>query len=239
VQRAAIGRAGYLAHRIGVGLRDARLGLRLTQRGAAARAGIAQPHWSRLERGVQPRVALATLAACAGAVGTQLAAFIEAVPGADLPRDIEHLRRQALIVDLARHGGWTAEPEAALAADGPYPRSIDVLLLREVLREAAVIEIWNLILDGGAAMRGLEAKVAATRARLGTDWRVAGLFVARGTHRNRALIRELSILFAARYPASSTAWIAALGDPARPMPSAAGFAWTSVRGDLLIAARFG
>jgi transcriptional regulator with XRE-family HTH domain len=238
-QRAAIGRAGYLARRIGVGLRDARHALRLTQREAAARAGIAQPHWSRLERGQQPRVALATLVVCAVAVDTQLAAFIEAMPGSDLPRDIEHLRRQALIVELARRGGWAAEPEAMVGSDGQHPRSIDVLLRRAARHEAVVVEIWDLILDGGAAMRGLEAKVVATRSRLGPGWRVTGLFVARGTHRNRALVRDLSALFAARYPASSRAWIASLVDPERPMPGSAGFAWTTVRGDRLVAARVG
>jgi hypothetical protein len=126
-----------------------------------------------------------------------------------------------------------------VGSDGPHPRSIDVLLRRAARHEAVVVEIWDLILDGGAAMRGLEAKVTATRSRLGPGWRVAGLFVTRGTHRNRALVRELSALFAARYPASSHAWIASLVDPERPMPGSAGFAWTTVRGDRLVAARPG
>jgi hypothetical protein len=112
-------------------------------------------------------------------------------------------------------------------------------LTRVERREVAIVEIWDLILDGGAAMRGLEAKVHAMRARLGGDWHVQGLLVVRGTKRNRALVRELAPLFAARYPASSTAWLAALEDPARPMPGAAGFAWTSVSGDRLVAARLG
>lgn len=237
VQRTAIGRAGYLAHRIGVALRDARLARGLTQRDAAARAGIAQPHWSRLERGLQPRASLTTLAACAAAVDAQLAAFVEALPGADLPRDMEHLRRQALLVELSRAGRWTATPEAPLTGDPPRPRSIDVLLEREPQREAAVVEIWDLILDVGAAMRGLEAKVAATRARLGPQWRVEGLLIVRRTHRNRGLVRDLAGLFAARYPSSSRAWLGALTSPNRPMPHAAGFAWTDVRGTRLLPAR--
>ncbi len=168
---------------------------------------------------------------------TQLAAFIEAQPGADLPHDIEHLRRQALVVELSRAGGWAATPEAAVAGDSPRPRSIDVLLEREAHREVAVVEIWDLILDGGAAMRGLEAKVAATRGRLGSEWWIEGLLVVRGTHRNRRLVRELAGLFAARYPASSRAWLGALTNPGRPMPHAAGFAWTDVGGTRLMPAR--
>ena len=178
-----------------------------------------------------------TLAACAAAVETQLAAFIEARPGADLPRDIEHLRRQALVVERSRSGGWIATPEATVSGYSLRPRSIDVLLQRATCMEVAVVEIWDLILDGGAVMRGLGAKVAATRTRFGSDWRVEGLLVVRGTHRNRRLVRELSGLFAARYPASSRAWLSALANPERRMPHAAGFTWTDVRGTRLLPAR--
>jgi transcriptional regulator with XRE-family HTH domain len=238
-QRLAQHRVVYVGRRIGIGLKDARLALGIPQREAAARAGIAQPYWSAIERGLEAGVTLDTLAACAAAVETQLAAFVEARPGADLPRDIEHLRRQAVIIELARGGGWAAEPESALPADGPRPRSIDVLLERGPYREAVVVEIWDLILDGGAVMRGLEAKVVATRSRLGPGWQVAGLLVVRGTHRNRALIRSLAALFAARYPASSLAWIRALAERDSRMPDASGFAWTNVRGDRLLRARLG
>ena len=164
---------------------------------------------------------------------------MEALPGASLPRDMEHLRRQSLLVGIAERGGWRAAPEAALVNDGPRPRSIDVLLTRVLTREAAVVEIWDLLLDGGDAMRGLEAKVAATRARLGSEWRVEGLLLLRRTTRNRQVVRDLAPLFAARFPASSAAWLRALADPAAQMPHAAGFAWTSVAGDRLIRARLG
>ena len=112
------------------------------------------------------------------------------MPGADLPRDIEHLRRQNLVVATAQAGGWTAIPEATLD-EGRWSRSIDVLLSRAARREAAVVEIWDLLLDGGEAMRGLAAKVQALRAQLDPAWRVQGLLLVRGTHRNRALVREL------------------------------------------------
>ena len=184
------------------------------------------------------RSRLLTWAAVGAAAGLEIAAFFEQAPGADLPRDIEHLRRQNLIVALSVWGGWTGMPEAALPGDGPRPRSIDVLLERTARREVAVVEIWDLLLDGGAAMRGLEAKVLATRARQGQGWHVEGLIVVRGTRRNRALVHELGPLFAARYPASSAAWLGALVDPQVPLPQAGGFAWTDVAGSRLLAARF-
>lgn len=113
-RRVARERARYLARRAGTMLRDARLSLGLRQVDAAARAGVSQPFWSRLERGVTTAVSLETLAACGAAVGLQLAAFFERAPGASLPRDIEHLRRQSLLVTIAAGGSWHAAPEALL-----------------------------------------------------------------------------------------------------------------------------
>jgi transcriptional regulator with XRE-family HTH domain len=238
-RRTATERARYLAHRLGTMLRDARAARGIRQLDAAVQAGVSQSFWSRLERGTTTAVSLETLAACGVAVGLQLAAFFEQAPGADAPRDIEHLRRQDRVVRMAARGGWTAAPEALLLNDGPRPRSIDVLLLRKATREAAVVEIWDLPLDGGEAMRGLDAKVLATRTRLGPDWRVEGLLVLRGTRRNRALVGELAHLFGARFPASSVRWIRALANPEVRMPPATGLAWTDVAGTQLIAARLG
>ena len=209
----------------------------LTQTDVARRAGTSQTEVSRLERGRGAHTDLETLAACGGAVGLQLAAFFEQAPGASLPRDIEHLRRQSLLIGIAARGGWQAAPESLLANDGPRPRSIDVMLTRAARREAAVVEIWDLLLDGGEAMRSLDAKVLATRSRLGPEWRVEGLLLLRRTSRNRAVVKALAPLIAARFPASSGAWLRALSSNDAPMPSAAGFAWTSVAGDHLIAAR--
>ncbi len=236
-ERRARSRAEYVARRIGTAFREARLAQGLRQIDVAIAAGITQPFYSRIERGLELGVAFLTLMACASALNVQLAAFVEALPGASLPRDIEHLRRQSLLVTIAAGGSWHAAPEALLANDGPRPRSIDVLLTRTATREAAVVEIWDLMLDGGEAMRGLDAKVLATRARLGPDWHVQGLLLLRRTSRNRALIRDLAPLIAARFPAPSGAWLRALHDPAAPMPDEPGFAWTSVAGDHLIATR--
>jgi transcriptional regulator with XRE-family HTH domain len=235
--RAGRSRAGYVAGRLGTALRDARLAHGMRQRDVAEHAGVSQPQVAKLERAGGSNTALAVWAACGAAVGLQLAAFFEATPGADLPRDIAHLRRQNLVVVTATPGGWSGEPEAALPGLGSRPQSIDVLLTREVRREAAVVEIWDLLLDGGEAMRSLEAKALAVQARLGPDWHVEGVLVVRGTHRNRRLIGELAALFAARYPASSHAWLRCLADPGSPMPRGSGFVWTDVNGTRLLASR--
>ena len=236
-RRTGLGRAGYLARRLGVAIRDRRRGLRLTQRQVGERAGISQREVSRLEQGHGANTNVDTWAAAGAAVGLQLAAFFEQAPGASQPQDLEHLRRQDLVIRSSTPGGWVGDPESLIDDDGRYPRSIDVRLRRPARREAAAVEVWDLMTDGGAAMRGLEAKVLATRTRLGPTWRVQGLLVIRGTRRNRRLVPELSALFAARYPASSGAWLRALGDPDVPMPHEDGLVWTDVAGTRLIAAR--
>ena len=231
-------RAHYLARRLGIALHDRRLAAGLTQREVAERTSLSQQEVSHLELGRGRGTSFLTWAEVGAAVGLQLAGFFEQAPGADLPRDIQHLRGQNLIITTARPGGWAGTPESVVEGDGSRPRSIDVLLTREVRQEAAVVEVWDLLLDGGAAMRGLEAKVLATRERLGPGWRVEGLLVVRGTARNRALVRDLAPLFAARYPARSGQWLRALADPLVPMPSAGGLAWTDVAGTRTIAARW-
>jgi transcriptional regulator with XRE-family HTH domain len=230
-------RSGYLAHRLGTGLRESRIALRLTQAEASERAGVSQPFWSRLERGGAGTASLETLAACAAAVDTQLAAFVEGIPGADLPRDMEHLRRQQLVIAVARGGGWIAQPERPIDPGARRSRSIDVELERTSRREIAVVEIVDLLADGGETMRGLADKVAAIRRQVGPGWNVSGMLVLRSTSRNRGLVQEFADLFAARFPASSAAWLASLRDPARPMPGSDGMAWTSVKGDRLFPSR--
>lgn len=230
-------RAVGVVRRVGVGLRESRIASGLTQAEASDRAGVSQPFWSRVERGLTTAVSIETLASCAAAVGVQLAGFIEARPGSDLPRDIEHLRRQELVIAFAGPGGWTGQPEVGIDPAAPRSRSIDVLLSRIRAAEIAVVEIEDLLTDGGGAMRGLADKVAAVRRTSATDVRVAGLLILRATARNRATMHELDAVFATRFPASSADWLQALANPRSPMPSGDGVVWSSVDGTRLMAVR--
>jgi hypothetical protein len=153
---------------------------------------------------------------------------------------MEHLRRQQLVVATASGGGWQSRPERPIDRDAYRSRSIDVYLERASRREIAIVEIEDLLADGGDAMRGLGNKVSAVRREVAESGVVVqGLLILRATSRNRALVRELRDLFRARFPASSEAWLAALRDPARPKPNWDGFAWSSVDGSRLFAARLG
>jgi transcriptional regulator with XRE-family HTH domain len=207
----------------------------MRQLDVAQRAGISQSFLSRMERGRGQQASLETWASIAAATGHQLAAFIERVPGTTLPRDYEHLKRQQLVVSTARAGGWTAMVEQAIDADWERPRSIDVVLSRAARSELAVVEVWNLVDDVGAAFRGLDAKVA--RSRRQSAGTVSGLMVIRASRRNRALVREFRPLFRANFPASSVAWLASLTAREKPMPATLGLLWTDVAGTRLLVAR--
>jgi transcriptional regulator with XRE-family HTH domain len=229
-------RVASVGHRIGVALRESRLALRMTQQQAADRAGISQASWSRIERGIAGAASLETLASCAAAVGVQLAAFLEARPGADLPRDIEHLRRQELVIDVARPGGWAAVPEMAIDPHAARSRSVDVYLVRYGGSERAIVEIVDLLDDAGAALRNLADKVAAVRRSADGGSRVRGLLVLRRTSRNRATAATFPAVFATRFTGSSRHWLRALRDPTVAMPDGDGLLWSSVRGDRLLSA---
>lgn len=233
-----------IARRLGIMIREARLSAGLRQSDVADRAGISQSWVSKMERGHGATGSLATWAAVASAVGAQLSAFLEVVPGADRPRDFEHLKRQRLVIEAAVAGGWVARPEAVLDRSRTFARSIDVLLQRQTRREEAVVEVWDFFDDVGAALRGFDAKIAdVERARATTElrgdapWRVGGLFVVRGTRRNRRLVAEFAPIFDARFPGSGDAWLMALRDGAASMPPDPAMIWTDVAGTRLLASR--
>jgi transcriptional regulator with XRE-family HTH domain len=237
-------RAHYLAQRLGTALREARLAAGLTQGTVARAKKVSQPEISRLEAGKGSTASIETWSSVAAATGSQLAAFLEGAPGATRPRDYEHLKRQQLVADFSKLGGWQPSVEHALDQAHARQRSVDVRLDRPKRCETAIVEVWDWFDDVGAAWRGLDAKVAAVRrdhaARelIGSNlWRVNGLIVVRATRRNRGLVRELGGLFRARFPATGRAWLAALGSEGVSMPDAAGFLWTDVRGTRLFEAR--
>ncbi len=230
-------RASEVATRLGIALREARLAGSITQAQAASRVRISQVRWSELERGLAPNAPLETWALAATAVGRELVAFLDRGSGASLPRDIEHLRRQSAIVERARAGGWVAAAEMPVMR-GDVGRVIDVLLARQARREAIVVEVWDLLLDVGAAFRSFDEKIAAVGA-LRPGWTVSGAWVLRGTRRNRAVVAELRPLFGARFGADGGATLRAFTDAGASPPREHALLWTAVGDTALTAWRPG
>jgi len=241
-QVAADERARVLAGTLGRSLRDARHRAKRTQLAIADAAAVAQSTVSELERGRGSCVSLRVWCRVARAVGTDLRAYAEGASAADGPRDAIHLRHQELIVRTAAGGGWVALPEAPIDADRSRSRAADVLLRRG--QEHALIDVWDWFDDVGAAFRAWDrrisrvAAVAIGRTPVGHEQppRVCGCWVVRSTLRNRHLVADHGALFAARFPGSGSAWLAALST-SRPMPADPAILWVAVRGDRLWAAR--
>jgi transcriptional regulator with XRE-family HTH domain len=245
VEARAEARAAYLARRLGVALREARQAAGLRQRDVAERIGLSQPEISALERGKGHGASILTWSLVASGVDEQLAAFLESVPGADRPRDYQHLRRQQLLIERARPGGWIAHPELLLDPDSHRSRSVDVALVRAARHEAVVAEVWDFFDDVGSSKRSLDGKRATLERQITTtrrvadaaEWCVRGLWVVRGTARNRRLVQEFAALFDAAFPAPPAAWLRCLDDPAASMPSGDGLLWTDIPGTRLLARR--
>ena len=211
---------------------DARRGGRSVRHSQAAISG--------LERGHGAEASIQRWALAAAAVDEQLAAFLERAPGADRPRDFEHLRRQRLVIDVARAGGWAARIEEPIDRDRPRSRSVDVVLTRVVRGETVVVEVWDWFDDVGAALRSLDGKVAEVDRRakaLHPASRASALWVVRGTRRNRSLVHEFAPVFGARFAGDSRTWLAALSDPAAPMPAEPGLLWTDREVRRLVSSR--
>lgn len=232
-QKRADDRADQLATFLGRGLRESRASQAATQRQASDEAGLAQATWSELERGQGANMSLRVWVRATQATDSDLRAYLERGSMATAPRDAVHLRHQELVARTARGGGWMTEPEAVLEAGGDRSQVADLLLRRS--REAALVEIWDWLADVGAAFRSWDRKLGRLAA--SSDDAVAGCWVLRATRRNRALVSEHPALFAARFHGSGTAWLAALHDPSRPMPTEPALLWVTVRADRLYPAR--
>ncbi len=227
-----------MADRLGAAIRTARLRAGWTQRQLADRAGVSQGWLSEAERGLAPDATVETWASLGAALHLRLAAFFELAPGATPPRDVEHLRRQQVVIATGAPGGWAGRPETpAVTADGAN-RSIDVLLGRTFAGrvEIVVVEIVDLFADVGEDLRGLDRKVAAVHG-AHPDATVRGLLVVRATARNRALVSEFGRLLAARFPGGGRQWLDCLAVPGTPLPRADGLLWSAVRDGRLMAPR--
>ena len=162
----------------------------------------------------------------------------------DLPRDHEHLKRQRLVIETARRGGWRPDFEVAIDPLASRSRSFDVLLTRPSdarghrrggvglagrRRRCGPIERCQ-DRDHPAAISSVTPRTS--RPPSPSSW------VLRGTHRNREgsfAISHRSSISASR-PA---AWSGCgrLRTSTSLAPTTAGLLWTDVRGDRLFSRR--
>lgn len=235
-----------LAKKLGKMLLGGRAGQRLTQAAAAKLAGISRSEWSELERG-KTIATLPIVNRAAFAVGGSLDAWIKGTSAATLPRDAAHLKAQELIIREAKRGDWRALPEEMIDREAKTSRAADVLLTRarpDTPREYALWDVRDWVDDVGAAVRDFARRVDALDryavAHMAGDEALpvtGGCFVLRATKRNSDLVRDHQNFFAARFPGSGDAWIAALTSAAATTPNQPAVVWVAVNGEDLRAWR--
>lgn len=249
LQAAADRQSDELAARLGLMLRDARQQRRITQREASHIAGLSPSTWSWLEKARDGRVTLATMGRAAIALGSSLNVYLKQASAAGQPRDAVHLRNQELVLRTAEPGRWQALPEEMIDREARTSRAADVLLCRAIRGQATcyvLIEIWDWFADVGESARDWGRRLDAVEryaiARMVGDDPLpitSGCWVIRATQRNRRLVNEHRAFFRSRFPGSASAWLAALGNPAAPMPGQPAILWATVNGDRLFASRLG
>ena len=145
----------------------------------------------------------------------------------EAPTDAGHLAIQELVLRLGRAAGYVASFELP-SHPGESWRSVDVGLADPARQRMLLVECWNTIGDVGAAARSTERKRVdldgIATGRWGPDASVNVLWVVRATTRNQALIHRYPEVFAARFPASSRAWVECLTSGGPP-PSEPGLVW--------------
>jgi transcriptional regulator with XRE-family HTH domain len=224
--------------RIGNEIRTMRERRGLTRIELARRAGIGRMVQSRVERGLT-NLDLDVLQRIGLALGQPVVVTFGRDPH-EAPADAGHLAIQDLILRTGRTAGYTGTFELPTRSTEPW-RSVDVGLASTDARRMILVECWNTIGDVGAAARSTNRKRSdledLATARWGADAQVGVVWVVRSSARNRALLQRYPDVFAARFPASSHAWLAALTDIAAPLPGDPGLVWSDVGATRLFAWR--
>ncbi len=218
-----------IALSLGESVRSGRVRLGMTQAKLAARVGITQAWISRIESGHGQHVPLDLWIALGLALGRPLAISLSKPLGEPRgPMDAGHLAMQEHLIGLARATGRTATFELPTRPSDPT-RSIDICVRDAHNRVLIVEEAWNTFTDLGAAIRSTNRKTAeaadlAATIDEGPPYRVAAVWVLRGSAVNRALLGRYPQIIRAAFPGSSRRWFRAL-TTAQPPPNAPGLVW--------------
>jgi len=213
--------------RAGGDLRRQRIQRRWTQQRVGDRAGVGRMVVGRIERGLGGGVTLDAWQRVALAVESPLIIRLQRDLDGETA-DVAHLRMQELVLKLGRRAGYRGAFELSTRPAESW-RSSDAGLRDDVRRRLVLVECWNTIGDVGAAARSsarkrTEAETLATALWGTAEHVISAVWVVRSTGRNRNLVARYPEVFAARFPASSAAWVAAL-QTGSPPPTEPGLVW--------------
>ena len=202
----------------------------MTQKALATKVGLSRSRLADVEAGRGAGLPLETWFALADALGIHMK-FEFARDPLEPPADAGHLDIQQLILRLARGAGFDDRQIEMPERSGW--RWTDVALIKRAVRRLVLVECVNTFGDIGASFRSSDRKVeqarqlAATIGGEGSPFVVGLVWVVRDTLRNRALLSRYEDLFAARFTASSRAWIDTL-TKGSPPPAEPGLVWCNL-----------
>ena len=203
-----------LAARMGLRIRRARIARGWRQADLADIVSVSQSTICRMELGRGVQVPLDTWLRVATALGLVLT--FDLVPSRIARQESDQQRCHRLVTERALTGGWAA-----------WTTGDETVLERPERREVAIVRIWDVIGDVGAAVRALERRLATERSERGDGWRISGLVVVTPTGHNRRRLSESGGTVNQAFPVRGARWLIALGGG--PMPDGAGMLWTSSR----------
>ena len=167
-------------------LREARLGLGVSQEHVAAAARVSRPRYSKIERAKAPTLTIAEAGRLASVLGLDL--WLRLYPGPEPLRDAASSRLLRSLLAHARAPlGWRTEVPLPSPPDRSEQRAWDAVLHGQ--RKRTAIELEMRLQDGQA----VERRIALKRRDDPTD---AFLLAIAGTRANRRLLRADPGLFA-------------------------------------------
>src|SRR4051794_5550341 len=231
-------RAADTGRTLGARVRQAREQRGWSQPKLAEQVGVTRFRIGQIERGSGAGVPFDLWYALALVLKLPLRIELGRDPLAE-PTDAGHLKVQELMLRLARQLGIARFFELPTRPTDPS-LSVDVGWRDDTRRVLILNECWNTFGSVNAAVRSTHRKIAEAEQlanTLGGDgpaFHVASCWIVRDSRRNRELIARYPEVFATAFPGSSAGWVAALTDPARPVPSNPGLVWCDVHASRLV-----
>lgn len=202
-------------------MRAIRIALGATQSTIAARAGVSQSVYSRVERGLGSNQKVSTMARIATALDADLVVDLRYRGGrVDRLIDRMHASIVEIVVATLRSAAWETIVEYSFNVYGERG-SVDVLGWHAASRTLVIIEVKSRLTDLQAMFHALGRKLrlvpAEARRELGWDPLAVGrIVVAPGTSETRTILERHRTIFASTLPAGATEirqWIRAPHGP--------------------------
>jgi transcriptional regulator with XRE-family HTH domain len=197
------------ARRIGRAMRAIRIRSGATQATVAARAGVSQSVYSRVERGLGSSLKVSTLSRIASALGADLVVDLRFQGGlVDRLIDRAHAAIVEIVVAALRSAGWETIVEYSLTVFGERG-SVDILAWHAATRTLLIVEVKSRLTDLQAMFHSLGRKLRLVpdeaRRELGWDPVAVGrIVVAPGTSETRSILLRHRAMFGSTLPAEAT-----------------------------------